>query len=96
MLPFEDASFDLVAGVGPILLWGDREKGMKEIHRVLREGGAALVGGRFLHMPEHRKVSSETLRNSAAQTGISSIRVSDDMGQWIEIRKGIGKRKFRD
>ncbi len=88
-LPFDDASFDAVAGVGPILLWGDREKGMREIHRVLRPGGAALVGGRYLHMPAFRKVSSETLRNSAATTGISSIRVIDDMGQWIEIRKGV-------
>jgi ubiquinone/menaquinone biosynthesis C-methylase UbiE len=43
-LRFEDASFDVVAGVGPILLWGDREKGMHEIYRVLRPGGAAVVG----------------------------------------------------
>jgi ubiquinone/menaquinone biosynthesis C-methylase UbiE len=95
-LPFDDAAFDLVVGTGPFLLWGEREKGMKEVYRVLRDGGAALIGGRFLHMPQHRKVSSETLRHSAAQTGIPSIRVIDDMGQWVELRKGIGQRKFRD
>lgn len=92
-LPFDEASFDLVAGVGPVLIWQkDRAKAMREIYRVLRPGGAALVGGRYLGMPDSRKVSSELLRQSAAQTGIASIRVIDDMGQWVEIRKGIRDR----
>ena len=96
-LPFEDNSFDVVAGTGPILLWGgEREKGIKEIYRVLRTGGAALVGGRFLGMPEWRKVPNEALRASAAKTGIPTIQVIDNMGQWIEIRKGIKDRGFRD
>ena len=95
-LPFEEGSFDAIAGVGPILLWGEREQGMKEIYRVLRTGGVARIGGRFIHMPEWRKTSSETLRASAAKTGISSIRVIDDMGQWVEIRKGIKDRGLRD
>jgi ubiquinone/menaquinone biosynthesis C-methylase UbiE len=95
-LPFDEASFDLVAGVGPMLIWGERQKKMQEIHRVLRPGGAALLGGKFLGMPDFRKVSSDTLRADAAKTGITSIRVSDDMGQWVEIRKGIKDRGLRD
>ncbi len=95
-LPFDEESLDLVAGVGPILIWDHREKKMQEIYRVLRPGGAALVGGRYLYMPESRKVSSETLRAAAANTGIPSIRISDDMGQWVEVRKGIKDRGFRD
>ena len=87
---------DLVAGVGPILIWDPREKKMQEIYRVLRPGGAALVGGKYLYMPDFRKVSSETLRQAAANTGISSIRISDDMGQWVEVRKGIKDRGLRD
>ena len=43
-----------------------------------------------------RKVSSEDLRASAAKTGISSIQVIDNMGQWVEIRKGIKDRGLRD
>jgi ubiquinone/menaquinone biosynthesis C-methylase UbiE len=89
-LPFKDASFDLVAGVGPVLLMEkDREKAVREIYRVLRPGGAALVGGKQLYMADDRKVSTESLRKVVADTGIPSIRVYDDMGQWVEIRKGI-------
>jgi ubiquinone/menaquinone biosynthesis C-methylase UbiE len=96
-LPFDEASFDLVAGVGPMLIFDkDKAKAMREVYRVLRTGGAALVGGKFLGMPDHRKVSSETLRAAAAATGIPSIRVYDNMGQWVEIRKGIKDRGFRD
>ena len=96
-LPFDEASFDVVAGVGPMLVFAkDKAAAMREVYRVLRTGGAALVGGKFLGMPDHRKVSSETLRASAADTGIPSIRVYDDMGQWVEIRKGFLDRGFRD
>ena len=96
-LPFGEGSFDVVAGVGPVLIWQkDKVTAMREVHRVLREGGAALLGGRYLHMPAARKVASETLRKRAADTCISSIRVYDDMGQWVEIRRGIKDRGFRD
>jgi ubiquinone/menaquinone biosynthesis C-methylase UbiE len=89
-LPFEPRSFDLVAGVGPILIrQKDKVTAMRELHRVLRRGGAALVGGRYLGMPAAFRVSSEALRRAAAETGIPSIRVYDDMGQWVELRKGI-------
>jgi hypothetical protein len=69
---------------------------MRELYRVLRPGGAALVGGKYLGMPDFRKVSSEDLRASAAKTGIPSIQVIDNMGQWVEIRKGIKDRGLRD
>ncbi len=85
-----------IAVFGALAVWGDREKKMGEVYRVLRPGGAALIGGKYLGMPDFRKVSSEDLRASAAKTGISSIQVSDNMGQWIEIRKGMKDRGLRD
>jgi len=88
-LPFPEASFHLVAGVGPVLIWSDRPRAIRELYRVLRPGGVAFVGGRYLGMPEMRRVSSDELRQSAAQSGAASVRVIDDMGQWVEIRKGV-------
>ena len=38
----------------------------------------------------------KTIRAAAAKTGIPSIRISDSMGQWVEIRKGINDRSLRD
>jgi ubiquinone/menaquinone biosynthesis C-methylase UbiE len=86
-LPFADASFDFIVGAGPMLIFSKRQQAMQELHRVLKPGGVALVGGRFLHMPEQRRVSSETLLSDAMASGIKSIRILDDMGQWVEIRK---------
>ncbi len=89
-LPFEDTSFDLVVGVGPVLIREkDKENAMCEINRILRPGGVALVGGRYRGMPAAFKVSTESLRQAAVRTKIDSIQVFDDMGQWVEISKNI-------
>jgi len=50
-LPFADASFDVVVAVG-VLEYGDLEASLRELARVLRPGGRAVLG----------------LRNSAAPT----------------------------
>jgi hypothetical protein len=61
----------------------------------LRPGGAALAGGMYRFMPDKIKVSAETLRQEATRTGLSSIRVYDDLGQWLEIRKPSEGRGLR-
>ena len=71
------------------MIWGERGKKMREVYRVLRPGGVAFIGGRYIGMPDSRKVSSEDLRASAVKAGIPTIRVVDDEGQWVEIRKGV-------
>ena len=44
-MPFPDNSVDLVVSRGSIFFWDDPVKGLQEVHRVLRPGGKAMIGG---------------------------------------------------
>lgn len=44
-LPFRDGTFDAVLSSGSIEYWPDPVAALREMHRVLRPGAAALVGG---------------------------------------------------
>ncbi len=44
-MPLPDNSVDLVFSRGSIFFWDDQAQGIREIHRVLRPGGKAMIGG---------------------------------------------------
>jgi len=44
-LPFPDNTVDLIVSRGSIFFWEDPVQGLREVHRVLRPGGKAYVGG---------------------------------------------------
>jgi ubiquinone/menaquinone biosynthesis C-methylase UbiE len=44
-LPFGDNFADFIVSRGSLWFWKDQVKGLQEIHRVLKEGGIAFVGG---------------------------------------------------
>ena len=44
-IPFPDNSVDLVVSRGSVFFWSDPVKGLQEVHRVLRPGGKAMIGG---------------------------------------------------
>ena len=44
-LPFVDDYFDLVVSRGSIFFWENQAKGLAEAYRVLKPGGAAMIGG---------------------------------------------------
>ncbi|NOX55329.1 MAG: methyltransferase domain-containing protein [Planctomycetes bacterium] len=86
-LPFPDQSFDLIISVGELPFWRDKAQVFREVHRVLRPGGYAFLGGRYRHMPSRLKVSSDQLRATLREAGLPNARVLEEMGQWVEIRK---------
>jgi ubiquinone/menaquinone biosynthesis C-methylase UbiE len=66
-LPFDDAAFDLVVSTLSMHHWSDPAAGLREIHRVLRPGGKALIwdlrpGFRLLHV--HAPDPTEVMRTS--------------------------------
>jgi ubiquinone/menaquinone biosynthesis C-methylase UbiE len=44
-MPFETASVDLVISRGSVFFWKDKVQGLREVWRILKPGGAALIGG---------------------------------------------------
>jgi ubiquinone/menaquinone biosynthesis C-methylase UbiE len=94
-LPFPDDYADIIVSRGMLIFVPDIPKCLREVDRVLKPTGVALLGGRYLYAPREAKISVQTLKNSvaeslrqsAARTGIPTIRIDEDMGQWVEIRK---------
>ena len=46
-IPLREASVDLVVSRGSIFFWDDPPAGLREVYRVLRRGGRAMIGGGF-------------------------------------------------
>jgi len=44
-LPLPDCSVDVVVSRGSVFFWKSPADGIREVHRVLRPGGKAMVGG---------------------------------------------------
>jgi len=44
-LPLLDASVDLVVSRGSFFFWEDKAKGLREVYRILRPAGVAMIGG---------------------------------------------------
>ncbi|NLF73839.1 MAG: class I SAM-dependent methyltransferase [Candidatus Anammoximicrobium sp.] len=44
-MPFPDNTVNFVASRGSIFFWNDPGKGLREVYRVLRPGGKAMIGG---------------------------------------------------
>ena len=75
-IPLPDESVDVVISRGPFFYWRDRAQGLREIWRVLRPGGRAMIGGGLgSEYPQRaRQDFIGRMRESAAAKGPKAVR----------------------
>ncbi len=101
-MPFKDKIADLIVSRGSIGFWEDRVKAFKEIVRVLKPDGMAVVGGgfgskevkekvkgRLKRTGRTRKVKGE-IREILRKAGIECYRIIDDEANFWVIVYGPG------
>ena len=66
-LPYADDSIDVAVSRGSFQFWGDLDKGLAEIVRVLKPGGAAYIGRGF--SPNLPVETARTIRDRQRQNG---------------------------
>jgi len=49
-IPLPAGAVDVVVSRGSFFFWRDRAAGLRDIHRVLRPGGKAMIGGGHWHL----------------------------------------------
>lgn len=75
-IPLPDGSVDVVVSRGSFYFWQDRAQGLREVWRVLRPGGRAMIGGGLgTHYPQWaRQEFIRRRRESAAAKGPEAAR----------------------
>ena len=81
-IPLSDESVDIVVSRGSIYFWQDRAQGLREVWRVLRPGGRAMIGGGLgRRYPQWaRQEFIRRRRESVAAKGPEAVR------QFVEAR----------
>ena len=85
-LPFAAATFDLVVFRGGLFFWEDQAQILREIYRVLKAGGVAVVGGGFGaeapdELIEARAAEIRELNRRLGKRTLSEAELSDILGQ---------------
>ena len=79
-LPFMECSADLVVSRGSIFFWEDRPGGLKEIHRILKPGGVAFVGGGL------SRYVSEGERRGFIKARMAALKDEESRREWMRLR----------
>ncbi|MFB7156989.1 class I SAM-dependent methyltransferase [Lysinibacillus sp. NPDC056232] len=86
VLPFESKYFDKVFAIQTHIYWGEFEKGLKEIERVLKDGGTFIMICEIdkieYHMMKYK--SSLDMMNLLKMVGFNSVGIYKD-GNWIKF-----------
>jgi len=75
-IPLPDESVDVVVSRGSLYFWKDRAQGLREIWRILRPGGRAMIGGGLgsAYPPWARQEFIRRRRESVAAKGPEAVR----------------------
>jgi len=94
-LPFPDASFDGAFSMFGLIFFPDRARGFKELYRVLRPGGRAVVASwrPFVHIPPI-KAAFDTLIELMPELPFGKSKAP--LGEPEEVRAEFGAAGFTD
>lgn len=96
-IPEPDGAFDKLFSVHTLYFWPDLDAGLREVHRVLRPGGAVLLA---FHSSENAALAAKlpasvyTLRagdavaDAARRAGFSDVSVTVDRGAALRLLRG--------
>ncbi len=75
-LPLPPGTIDAVVSRGSFYFWADRAAGVREVHRVLRPGGKAMIGGGLgsTYPRPAREAFIRRRRESVAEKGPDAVR----------------------
>jgi len=91
-MPFADASVDLVISRGSFMFWPDKVKAFREVWRILKPGGAALIGGGVGKLlPQDEKDLIKEKMDKGELGPPQELRVSLDQVGQILRKAGIGR-----
>jgi SAM-dependent methyltransferase len=84
-IPLPDACVEVVTSRGSILFWKDPPQGLREVYRILRPGGRAMIGGGFgTAYPEWAR--EEFFRRSHGPGGLEA-QGEEAVRKWNEPRR---------
>ena len=97
-MPLETGSFDVVISRGSYPFWKDKTQAMREILRVLKPGGVALIGGgKGFYFPAPLRRSPVTMLPTRDSLDLDSSGGSKrfTLGDLKRVMEAIGVARFR-
>ena len=76
-LPYPDHLFDKACSINCIYFWEPPQRGLAELHRVLKPGGLLAIVARHKQLDTHQLYTPEVISTLMEEAGFSVIRVQE-------------------